>query len=66
MSDIIVADDIYDMTIVSLTANIFAGGDGSAENPYQVASAAQLDAVRNDLDAHYIQVADIDLSGFSN
>lgn len=49
-----------------LEESIFAGGDGSAENPYQVASAAQLDAVRNNLNANYIQVADIDLSVFSS
>lgn len=44
----------------------FAGGNGTAENPYQVATAQQLNAVRCDLDAHYIQTADIDLSQFDN
>lgn len=44
----------------------FAGGNGTAENPYQVATAEQLNAVRYDLDAHYIQTADIDLSQFDN
>lgn len=44
----------------------FAGGDGSRENPYQVATAAQLNAVRNDLDSHYIQIKDISLSGYDN
>lgn len=39
----------------------FAGGDGTAENPYQVATAEQLDAVRYHLSAHFVQVADIDL-----
>lgn len=39
----------------------FAGGDGTEENPYQVATAEQLNAVRNNMDACYIQVADIDL-----
>lgn len=42
----------------------FSGGDGSEANPYRVATANDLDAVRNDLDAHYLQVADIDLSGW--
>ena len=41
----------------------FDGGDGSIENPYQVSNANQLNAVRNDMEAHYIQTADIDLSG---
>lgn len=44
--------------------SVFEAGDGSAENPYQVSNAEQLDAVRNDLTAHYIQVADIDMSGY--
>ncbi len=38
----------------------FAGGDGTSTNPYQVATAAQLDEVRNDLTAHYVQTANID------
>ena len=44
----------------------FAGGDGSAENPYQIATAEQLNAVRNDLSASYVLVNDIDLSEFEN
>jgi hypothetical protein len=40
----------------------FAGGDGSAGNPYQVATPAQLNNVRNYPDAHFIQTADIDLN----
>lgn len=44
----------------------FAGGDGTIENPYQVSTPAQLNAVRNDLDAHYIQINDIDMSGWGN
>lgn len=45
------------------TSSLFAGGDGTETNPYQVATAEQLDAVRNDLTAYYIQTADIDLEG---
>lgn len=43
----------------------FAGGDGTKENPYQVATAEQLNAVRNDMGACYQQVANIDLSGWN-
>ena len=39
---------------------------GTAENPYQIASAEDLDAVRNDLGAYYIQTCDIDLVGYEN
>lgn len=46
--------------------SVFAGGDGTSENPYQVSTSEQLNAVRNDLSANYIQVNDIDLSEFNN
>jgi hypothetical protein len=39
----------------------FAGGAGTAEEPYRVATAAQLDQVRSYLGAHFRQTADIDL-----
>ncbi|MDZ4184788.1 MAG: DUF1566 domain-containing protein [Desulfuromonadales bacterium] len=39
----------------------FAGGDGSLDDPYQVETAKQLDAVRNYLDKHFILTANIDL-----
>ena len=42
----------------------FAGGSGTAEDPWQVATPAQLDAIRNDLTASYILIADIDLADF--
>ena len=44
--------------------SVFAGGDGSEESPYLVSTPEQLDAVRNDLSAHYLQISDIDLSGW--
>ena len=43
---------------------IFAGGDGSIDNPYQVATAEQLNNVRYHLDKHFQQTADIDLSSY--
>jgi hypothetical protein len=39
----------------------FAGGSGTAEDPYFVATAEQLNNVRNHLNAHFRQIADIDL-----
>ncbi|MCD7982237.1 MAG: hypothetical protein LUF32_08015, partial [Clostridiales bacterium] len=56
-------DSNIDVRLMADTEVEFAGGDGTEENPYQVATAEQLDAVRNDMDAYYIQVADIDLEG---
>ncbi len=40
----------------------FAGGDGSEENPFQIATAQNLNDIRYNMRAHYIQVADIDIS----
>ena len=46
--------------------NIFAGGDGTAESPYLIETAEQLDKVRENLTAHYKLGDDIDLSGYEN
>nr|WP_276611349.1 FG-GAP-like repeat-containing protein [Fodinibius halophilus] len=50
----------------SLVASPFAGGSGTQANPYQVATADQLNEVRDFLDNYFIQTADIDLSGYTN
>lgn len=39
----------------------FDGGNGMEQNPYLVSNASQLNVVRKDLKAHYVQTADIDL-----
>ena len=39
----------------------FAGGDGTSGNPYQIATAEQLNEVRNYLDKHFILIAEINL-----
>ncbi|AQQ70195.1 hypothetical protein SMSP2_00538 [Limihaloglobus sulfuriphilus] len=41
----------------------FAGGDGTTDNPYQISTQADLEAVNDDLEASYLLVNDIDLSG---
>lgn len=41
----------------------FQYGTGTDEDLYQVSSADELDAVRYDLNAHYVQTGNIDLSG---
>ena len=45
---------------------IFAGGSGSAEDPWKIATAEQLDRIRDDLTGHYTLIGDIDLSGYEN
>lgn len=49
---------------VLATTSEFAGGNGTAGNPYQVATAEQLDKVRDYLDKHFIQTADIDMEDY--
>ena len=44
----------------------FSLGDGTEDNPYQIQTVDQLKAVADDLDAHYILVADLDLGGESS
>lgn len=52
------------MTIGVLFKNaVFAEGAGTALNPYQVHNIAALNAVNDELAAHYIMTNDIDLSG---
>ncbi len=43
----------------------FAGGSGTEADPYLVATADQLNNVRNHLDRHFKQVAIIDLEDYS-
>jgi hypothetical protein len=40
----------------------FAGGDGTATNPYLIENAEQFSAIRANLSAHYALIDDIDLS----
>lgn len=44
-----------------LAQSPFAGGDGSEANPYQIATAAQLNEVRQYMGANFILINDIDL-----
>ena len=45
---------------------IFAGGSGSSEDPWKIATAEQLDRIRDDLTGHYTLIGDIDFSGYEN
>lgn len=44
----------------------FGGGNGSEKRPYRVEDARDLDAVRLNKEAHYIQTADISLKSYSD
>jgi hypothetical protein len=45
---------------------VFAGGSGTQEDPWKVSTLDQLQAVGEHLQAHFVQVADIDASGTSS
>ena len=44
----------------------FSGGKGTINDPYQIATAEQLDAVRYNLTSNFVLVNDIDLSEYEN
>lgn len=44
----------------------FAGGSGTEADPYQIATADQLNNVRKHLDKHFKLTADIDLASYEN
>jgi hypothetical protein len=44
----------------------FAGGSGTEGDPYQVSTLEQLQAVKDHLESHFIQVADIDATDTKN
>lgn len=50
----------------STSTNDFAGGQGTQSDPYQIATAEQLDHVRDYLNAHFELIANIDLSSYDN
>ena len=45
---------------------LFAGGSGTDDDPYQIEIAEQMDHIRENLEASYVLTADIDLSGYEN
>jgi len=49
------------MTLNILCYSQFAGGTGTIEDPYQIATAEQLNNIRYNLTSSFIQTADIDL-----
>ena len=55
-----------DITLYALWSIAFAGGDGSMTTPYQIASASQLNAIRDHLDKYFELTDDIDLSSYAS
>lgn len=57
---------LYWEDVETVEPPLFAGGDGTGENPWQVADLEQLIKVGDYLDAHFIQIADIDAAAQDN
>ncbi len=54
------------LTAAAVAESGFAGGNGTKEDPWQIADAGQLDLVRENLAGHYVLTADIDMSAIEN
>ena len=54
------------LTAAAIAESGFAGGNGTKEDLWQIASADQLQRVRESLSGHYMLIADIDLSDYEN
>lgn len=54
------------LTVTAVAESGFAGGNGTKEDPWQIADAAQLNLVRENLAGNYVLMADIDLAGIEN
>ncbi len=54
------------LTAAAAAESGFAGGNGTKEDPWQIANAGQLDLVRENLAGHYVLTADIDMSAIEN
>ena len=62
---LLIFEGMVDEGDVSAVAPLFAGGDGSKGNPYQISNVTELQWMGNtsNLDKHFILVNDIDASG---
>jgi len=54
----------YAQDFITSSSIDFAGGDGSAGDPFRIATPKQLNDVRNHLNKHFILVNDIDLGPY--
>jgi len=57
----LISNPILDVRAAENTVD-FAGGDGTAGNPYKVSTPAHLNNVRKYMSSHFIQINDIDMT----
>lgn len=58
---VIIVTVLLFFSLVTMAHAQFAGGSGTAEDPYLVATADHLNNVRDHLNKHFLQTADIDI-----
>ncbi|MFD0711821.1 InlB B-repeat-containing protein [Paenibacillus sp. GCM10027626] len=66
MATVILLGTVFMTAVPSVYADepAFAGGDGSADAPYEILTAEQLNQVRNHLDAYFKLTENIDLTDY--
>lgn len=55
----------YSQEFYSLPFTKFAGGDGSVDNPFRIASIGDFQCIRDNMSAHYEIVNDLDAEGYN-
>lgn len=57
--------DRYNITLYDLPFAVMSGGTGTAEDPYQIATPADLQFVKDHPEAHYVVTKDFDAAGYN-
>lgn len=52
-----------DISFTTVDATLFSGGEGTEADPYRIDDAADLALINSYLDAHFVQISDVDLTG---
>ena len=64
VTDIILSGNVVKVPDIHMKRTIFAAGDGSNENPYEIVNEAQFNGIRDYPEASYILLNDLDFSSF--
>ncbi len=62
LPNVILINMLIPVLFFNQNASAFAGGDGSASNPFQISNVTELQNMSANLSAHYVLVNDIDAS----
>jgi hypothetical protein len=52
-----------DISFTTVDATLFSGGDGTEADPYRIEDVADFELISSYLDAHFVQISNIDLDG---